>query len=176
MPEPSIPELLRASFSAEQKPPGFRLGWPEDPEMQARGIRLLADMVKNQALTLSWRMQAFEMLELIAREDVYGWGLRGSARETIMDISAAVLAGKIKRPQRGRGRVDNCLRDNLITRAVAWLVFDLEYSEAAAIEVVREAVPWAGGGKLSARRIRGIVAAHCGIEKYRDQLAEAGIK
>ena len=173
MPEPSIPEILRTSFSALPDPPYFWLNWPEDAEEQARCIRLLRDMVSNKALPFPERAWAFDKLELIAREDVYGWGLRGKAREAFRDFTAAAFVGQTPRPKRGKGeRVrGNRLRDVLIARAVAWLVFDREYGEADAIETVRQALPRAGGGNLTTERIKDVLAERGPIEKYRNQLA-----
>ena len=173
MDEPSIPEILRTSFSALPGPPYFGLNWPDDAEGQARCIQLLRDMVSNKALPFTERAWAFDKLELIAREDVYGCGLQGSAREAIRDFAVAVLVGQTPRPRRGRGLglADNRLRDVLIVRAVAWLVFDRGYGEADAIETVRQTLPRLGGGKLTTERIKDVVAGRGPIEKYRNQLA-----
>ena len=173
MDEPSIPEILRTSFSALPDPPYFRLVWPDDSVGQASCIQLLRDMVSNKALPFPERAWAFDKLELIAREDVYGWGLRGSAREAIRDFTEAAIVGQTPRPRRGKGErvADNRLRDVLIVRAVAWLVFDRGYGEANAIETVRQALPRAGGGNLTIERIKDVLAKRGPVEKYRNQLA-----
>ena len=110
MPEPTIPETLRKSLATPLKVPDFRLRWPDDPDAQALGNRLLADMVGNEALTVRWREHAFELLEVIAREDIYGWSLLESAREAARDVSMTILAGKIKHPKRWCWRTDTGLR------------------------------------------------------------------
>ena len=176
MHEPTIPDILRDGFAKPQEIPRFQLPWPDDQEAQARCIRLLADMVRNDALTLSWRVQAFELLQMIAREHDFGWGLKGAALEAINDIGRAILSGRLEQPKRGRGRTDNRARDNLIGRAVAWLVFDCGHTQADAIEVVRTAVPRPGGGVLSTERILDVIAQNGPLERYRNQLADAGIK
>ena len=172
MDEPTIPEILRGSFSALPDPPYFRLKWPDDSKEQERCIQLLVDMVGNEALPFPDRAWAYETLEAIAREDIYGWGLQGSARDAIREFSVAVLAGEVTRPRRSRGRrqADNRLRNVLVVRAVAWLVFDMGYVETDAIETVREALPRAGGGKLTSQRIRDVIAVAGPIEKYRNQI------
>ncbi len=172
MPEPSIPELLRWGFEIAQEPIGFRLYWPVDIDGQARCIRHLADMVKNEAWSTSVRQQAFDELKRIAR-DYRAKGQTGSVPLEMFSFAFAVFTGEVERPKRKRGerRSANAMRDGLIVRGVAWLVFDRGESEADAIEMIREAIPRAGGGELTAERIRDIIA-ECGpIEKYRNQMA-----
>ena len=148
------------------------LDWPGDSEEQARAIRRLAYMVGDEELSYGQRARAFDTLEDVAHKDIGEQGLEDSAREAIREIAIAVFTGEVTRPRRGKGRSsdENQTRDDRMVRLVAWLVFNEGMTKADAIEKIREVVPRAGGGKLTADHIRRIIKRHGPIEKYRNQI------
>lgn len=164
--------FLRSAFEELPRPSNNVLDWPGDSEEQARAIRRLAYMVGDEALSYGQRAWAFDTLEDVARKDIRGHGLEDSAHDAILEIAIAVFTGEVTRPKRGRGRSpdENRTRDERIVRLVAWLVFSEGKSKADAVEFIREVVPRAGGGKLTADYIRRIIKRHGPIEKYRNQI------
>ena len=162
-------------LSAFEKLPGPSynvLDWPGDSEEQARAVRRLEYMVGDEALSFRQRAWAFDTLEDVARKDIRGQGLEDSARDAIRELAIAVFTGEVTRPKRGKGRSpdENQTRDDRIVRLVAWLVFSDGMTKADAIKMIREVVPRAGGGKLTADHIGRIIKRHGPIEKYRNQI------
>ena len=163
---------LHSAFKELPGPSYNVLDWPGDSEEQARAIRRLEYMVYDEALSHRLRAWAFDTLEDVARKDISGQGLEDSAREAIREIALAVFAGEVTRPKRGKGRSadENQTRNDRMVRLFAWLVFSEGMTKAAAIEKIREVVPRAGGGKLTADHIKRIIKRHGPIEKYRNQI------
>ena len=142
MADPTIPEILRVGFKSAREIWGDPVGlnWPDDIDGQARCIRHLSDMVRNELLPHQWRTWAFDKLAELAHD--YGEkGEPGSVPLEMFSWCFAVVSGAIERPKqrKGRDRHKNMIRDRQIIDAVKWLR-ELGYSKESARVIVAKAV------------------------------------
>ena len=148
--------LLDYAFSAAEeftKPENaIRHDWPEDRDQQGRDIQVLAYAVASPRSPFPLKLWAYDRLTEIAKE-YRRTGQPHSIPSEMIWWSLGVVAGDIKRPK-PKGRPSNAVRDQVIAEMFAWLVDELGESEASAREMIRVAVPRAGGGILTKERVR----------------------
>ena len=143
MPDPTIPELLRAAFKIEQKwseEDPVTLHWPDDTDGQGQCIHHLAEMATNPALPYEMQAWAYDKLEEIARDYQKKGELSSVPLEMFVWCFAVVSKG-IERPKRERGRpgAQFAFRNRMIGDLIRWLRHRGETREAA-IEQVAEAI------------------------------------
>ena len=148
--------LLCYAFSAAEeftkKGNAIRHDWPEDRDQQGRDIQVLAYAVASPRSPYSLKLWAYDRLTEIAME-YRRTGQPHSIPSEMIWWSLGVVAGDIERPK-PRGRPSNAARDQMIAEMFAWLVDELGETEASAREMIRAAVPRAGGGSLTRERVR----------------------
>lgn len=157
----TIIENLREVFAVIEDPSQFELlisfQWSEDPVEQERAIRQLIRVTNSGEFPAHLKMFAYDKLSEIAKECRKNAGRNGISMALVW-WALGVAAGEIERPKKGPGRTANVGRDLLIGGAFKWLVDHLGKTEPVAIEFIRKVLPRAGGGVLSAERIRDVVA------------------
>ena len=146
------------------------LDWPDDMEGQGCIIKTLADIVDTPLLPIDMRSRAFDELRRIARE-YREKGRAGTVPPEMSAFAFGAFSGGVERPKRGKGENrSHMIRNSVIIRCVEWLVAEQGYSEADAIDAVRQAAPRPGGGTLTADYIRDIIKEGDPIQNRRNQI------
>ena len=157
----TIIENLRECFSLIEDPSQFELmigfQWSEDPVEQERAVRHLIHVASSGHYPAHLRMFAYDNLSEIAKECRRNPRRKGISFALVW-WALGVAAGEIERPKKRPGCTSNTGRDLLIGATFKWLVDHLGKTEPVAIEFIRKALPRAGGGVLTAERIRDVVA------------------